>query len=350
MLFWIFFIVTVLFLVMPKRIGVRKVSDDCQWLGVLFITIVGVIRFDVGFDYPGYYNLLTPYLNEVALARFEPICKFLFYAVYPIGWPPLVFILFGLMTYGLTFYILKRYTANFPLAIITYVAFFYVVSLGPIRQGAAMAVVLYSYRYMRSNDFIRFIVCAVIAVMLHKSAAVCLIFPIIYRYFNIKWLVISGIGIFILYGTVIYALGKYFGYGIYLGALQKYENTGGTITRFLFLAINVVLLWLTRKSGDGSDVRKLLYITTFGSLFPFLLGGHLGGRMSWYFMVYLCIAIPNVLSGFPVMVRRSGGMLLACYFALFMYIASNNPMKAPYTPYRTIFSINYETPDFKFSK
>ena len=76
---------------------------------------------------------------------------------------------------------------------------------------------------------------------------------------------------------------------------------------------------------------------------PFLIGGHLGGRVAQYF----CLLVPRVLRGYTSTVRNWYIFGLSTYFLLLVYVSTQNPLKTPFTPYQTIFTANLENPVFK---
>lgn len=93
--------------------------------------------------------------------------------------------------------------------------------------------------------------------------------------------------------------------------------------------------------------RKLLYVTSFGAIWPFVLGGHLGGRIGWYFLIYLCVLVPHVLVQCKTTLRSLYATALVVYFLLFVYITTLNPIKQPLTPYQSILTTDTRHPIFK---
>ena len=46
-----------------------------SYIGITIIILVSILRFDVGWDYPGYYETVYPSLDTYAIDRFEPFNK-----------------------------------------------------------------------------------------------------------------------------------------------------------------------------------------------------------------------------------------------------------------------------------
>lgn len=158
-----------------------------SYIGITIIILVSILRFDVGWDYPGYYETVYPSLDTYAIDRFEPFNKIICQLVSYTKWPPLLFIIYGLITYILVFSTLRKYTDNLFLATLTYLAFFYTTSLGPIRQGVALAIVLYAYRYLVTKAYLKYIGAVVIAGMFHYTAFVCILIPVIFYFMLIPF-------------------------------------------------------------------------------------------------------------------------------------------------------------------
>lgn len=344
MLFWALFFIAVCLLTAQYKLGGTRRPAYFVYIGIIFIIFIAIFRFDVGFDYPAYYHSVYPRLALQKLDRIEPLSTQLFYIADYFKYPPLVFILFGLITYGFAFYALKKYTDDFFLATLVFITFFFMTTMGVIRQGAAMGVILFSYKYIKDFCLWKYALCVMLAWSLHASAAVAICIPIIYRYFNFKLLIICVAGLFALFKCGMSLVeDNLLGYENYLKHMDDME--GGKFTRIVYVAINVIMFYLARHSKK--EVYPLLYISSLGCAFPFIFGGHLGGRIANYFLIFLCISIPNTLRVYVRPVRRVAASVLFLYFIAIVFISSRNKEKSPYTPYQTIFTVDLEHPVFK---
>ena len=89
-------------------------------------------------------------------------------------------------------------------------------------------------------------------------------------------LIIIGVGI----RVIIRLYAEYFGYTYYL--LADVEYSGGSLISYVYPLVIISLCVLSWKKRDWLT-RKLLYVTSFGAIWPFVLGGHLGGRIGCIF-------------------------------------------------------------------
>lgn len=346
MLFWTLFIIVISLLLSKIRV---KDNNNCtkNFLPIIatifFIVAVSIFRYDVGWDYPNYYEAAKLPIDHVAVDKFEPLDKGIYYIAFFLEWPHSVFIIFGILTYSIVFYTLYRFSANFSLSVLTYIAFFYSTSIGPIRQGLAIAVILWGVRYLYELNYLKYFVVCIVAMLFHSSAIVAVIIPFIYHHFNLKYTILSIIGVIFLFKLILAPIAEALEYMSYLQ--EGVELKGGDLIRYLFPAIYIILLILGKARNFKNN--QLLYVGAIGCVFPFILGGHIGGRVAYYFTIYLTLLIPQVFSLYNIQIRRIAAIGLISYFLLFIYTTTKNPMKTPFTPYKTIFSKDYELKKFK---
>ncbi len=103
MLFYVIFILSVVILMGNRPVNKNRKLGYGSYIGITIIILVSILRFDVGWDYPGYYETVYPSLDTYAIDRFEPFNKIICQLVSYTKWPPLLFIIYGLITYILDF-------------------------------------------------------------------------------------------------------------------------------------------------------------------------------------------------------------------------------------------------------
>lgn len=344
MLFWVIFIFIVLvFIKNPTKKGMLKPET---WLTLIFVLLVLCIRFDVGYDYFSYYyTALGPpsIIESRDMELFDYIIFIFCYKVF--DWPPLVFIIYGIITLIPAYYILYKYSSNFKIAIITYISFFYLTDMGLLRQAVAITIVLCGYKYLINYNLGKYLLCCLIAYFFHNSAVCAIFIPLIYRYFNWKSTIVSLITIFIVFGIILKPIIELLEYENYLERLD--ELKGGGIMMYFNVILIAILLFLVRKKKKIQNYN-LFYILTIGCVMPFLIGGHLGARISSYFLVYLCFLIPEIFKQYKLNERSLCCFALSIFFILNIYVSTKSPSKSPFTPYQTIFQVDdFHHPHFK---
>lgn len=158
-------------------------------LTVMFFSLLAGLRdSSVGLDTQSYCNIFEAIrLNDYTLAwrnierGFIEICKFLLkinrddnFLLFSFAFVANGFIIFRLWDF--------RKISSFPIAIVSYYATFYFLSINIIRQFCAIAIIFWGTRYLKEKKYIAYLICVLSAFVFHRSALVGLL----YYYFEIK--------------------------------------------------------------------------------------------------------------------------------------------------------------------
>lgn len=357
MLFYVFLLVFIIVVIgrykivndytlMPKKMAYLYIE--------VFLIIIAVLRFDVGFDFKNYYNLIVFNYLDNEVKRFELIPRVLLNVAYKRKSPVLFFITCGIPTYVLIFKAIKENSVSRYESFLIYICVFFLESLGTVRQWLAMAVLFYAFKYLRKKKYYSYILCCIIAFYCHKSSIIASLFIfLIYNYGGIKLYYPLCFGLIFL-GKRLLLLTEKIGvlgsYTYYLRVFDKMQNTGGEKTKYFFLLIWFFCYFFHKKIPNNLYIKKILRICAFGLIFPFILGGHLGSRLGEYFYVYLIFLIPEVVEGndFIRQYRKIFMIIFYLYFVFFLYTNHKNSGNA-YIPYRfyPLEKVFTETPKIK---
>jgi hypothetical protein len=344
MLFYIIFIFLLVVLLAEYRIGGRKKPSVLLYIGFLFFYAVLIFRFDVGWDYPNYYKSVYPTLGD--LSHNEPIGKCFFYITDFFHFPPLFFMIVGTISCYFVFRTLLQSSDSVLLGLLTFLAFFTGMIFSGVRQGMALSVILFSYRYLTQGKWLQYILMCVLAGLMHYSAFVCLLFPFLYKFLSSSFRLIMVLSILVIGGKVMLAdIIEQIGY--YEGYLTNTDLQGGTILPFVYIAVLLILYILAMLRKGNESNKRLIRLALMGTAFPFLLGGHIGTRLCYYFMIYICVFLPNIATQYRTGMRICFATCLITLFFGVLYVGKINPIKNPYMPYRTIFSVDLDHPVFK---
>ena len=149
MLFYILFICIVLSLFFLSRVfpdGSRRYYFF-ELVGLFVIIFIGIFRFDVGWDYINYYNYIDK-IEVNQIIRLEPLSQIFCIIAILFDNPPLLFVLFGLPTYLIFFHSFKKYSVNFQLSVLIFLAFFYLESFTSVRQILALRMTFWGFKYI----------------------------------------------------------------------------------------------------------------------------------------------------------------------------------------------------------
>lgn len=347
MTFWFLFILTVFLCLGEFNIGGHWNRSLMQGVGICIIVLVSVLRFDVGFDYMSYYQDISGNTYD----RYEPICWLIFHFAYIIKYPPIAFMLIACLTYSFVFPTIRKFSVNSFVGIMIYVCMFYLISLNTMRQSLAIAIVFWGVRYILQRSLFKYVLTCVFASLFHSSAIVSILFYPLYRFVSAKYLPMVILIIAMGYRLVLELfLNMNFYAGFSDAVLELSEEDanlgGGSYTRYAMVVIVVFIYFLAWMKKADVDYR-LLSFPTMGCLFPFILGSHIGSRVSEYFCIYLCLVIPQVLNAYNVRFRTMIVGAFMCYFLLFI-AAGRNQKRPSFLPYQTVFNIqNIEKPLFR---
>ena len=348
MLFWIFFtIASIVFMFWGTYSKEDKIIFIAYWI---FLTIVSTLRFDVGYDYDGYWNCVVPIEDSFfeilfsdyqynalyfEFSRNEVIPRIFYYIVASIDCRPLLFVIYGILTYYFIFKSIKEHSSYPFLSISLYIALFYLSSLGIIRQALAESIVLYSLKYVKGKRLVPFCLLIVIASLIHKTAFLAIVIYPIYNYVPLLFL-ISILLSLLIFNKAISIIVEYLGYSIYMLSKTSYE--GGSILKIFYLFIFAFVIFLNKNKKNNENSR-MLRVIFLGVALPFCGMGHLTTRVSEYFNCFLIILLPNLLDNI-----FSTKRYLICYiisiaftwFILSVYWSTFNEIKEPFTPYRCV--------------
>ena len=323
-------------------------------IGMGIIVFFSVFRFDVGWDYSVYWTLPVPIEDGwdalwreyewrsayAEFSRFEPMARFFYLIAAYFDCRILLFVIYGVLTYSLIFSTILRYAKDPVTSILAFLAFNYLIPLGEMRQGLAIAIVFFSLRYIIDKQPVRFLFCIALAGLGHFSAfAMVLLYPL-YHFFSFRMTFITTIILLVcgeIVQSTILSSTRYQGY-------LDFESVGGRYLRLIFIFIFILLYCATHFFSSKEDKEgniALLKICLIGVTFPFIFGNHIGGRISNYFNIYQTLLFSNALimvNQKHLMFRMLLHLLLVSYFFLLIFWSSLSPTrKSPFIPYRCYF-------------
>lgn len=344
----------------------RYINNWCFFILLVFI----IIRFDVGWDYRWYYVLgeqqklirLPLLINTDSFSEYyhygvgvfdylrcELLTKFIYKITWFLKFPPEFAI--GIHAF-LMLYFFKKGLENFKLETnITWIIFytfplFYFSFFSLIRQGVAICIVFYSYKYIKEKNFLKYIFYILLAFFFHKSAFIMLFAYFLqflrlkekYKYFLFGLLIISifceKIIQFILTNIHIPII---YGYRAYF---VPQEGISGTKIYYLILVIYIYIFVLT--IFNSAFIKKnytLINYYTIGSFIylTFRILRDIGIRASIYMLFFL---IPIVGKGSLNNKKFKYVILVLCFLLLNLRLVNDlkQNIRQEFIPYQTIFN------------
>ncbi|MCS2767341.1 EpsG family protein [Bacteroides thetaiotaomicron] len=161
-MFYLFFLLIVLFLlyIQSRKRQYSTVAGICVPIIIIFVVIC---RYRVGYDYLTYYTLIENEEEAQILYLFSPLSIVWAEIALYFESPQMLFVLFGLPTFALLIFTLKKYSKDYALSVTILICFFFFTSLSIIRQALALAICFYGYRFIVKRSLIKYILCILIA-------------------------------------------------------------------------------------------------------------------------------------------------------------------------------------------
>lgn len=345
----------------------NKRSNNICFVILLIFT---VMRFDVGWDYRWYYILATKdeFVNLSFFVTKDEILNFIasnnwdfvswnYYRIeminkifYKLIWflkisPQFIIVIYGFFT---LFFIKKGldnekiYTNNTWLFYFCFpVMWFSHISI--MRQGLAVSIIFYSYKYIKNREFLKYFIFVMIASFIHKSSGIMII---LYFLYNLNFIINRWIYLLsLIVAPIIKYIVFYIMTNLNILILAKYKHyilnkAGGGGTKIYWIMLVLYILILIGIFVDKNLYKKYKFLITivllglyiYISLISF---GHAGPRLAAYFLIFLLYLIPwieNILKKLKLSKNILSFSLLVIML-LTLYIDINISLKSQFVPY-----------------
>jgi hypothetical protein len=355
MLIYLIFILLIFFLSKLDKIKImRGVKLYGFTVAFILIFIFTSLRFDVGYDYSMYYELIEGdikyYTDQINRIEYIPRQLIIFSRF--IGFYQFFFIVSSFVIYYFFYSAIKENSEDKWISTLIFVCFpvFFFMSLSVIRQFIAIAIIFYSFKFIKRREFWKYLAVIICCFFIHNSSILALPIYFIYGNFINKKIIVF-----------IYLLGFFSSktlaflielsserYSIYLNEIK---GDGGSLILIFFQVLGLFLLPLVYNFRDKEDKDFNFYLLTYyiglfiwASLSKF---GHAGIRGGLYYMTFTILLIPhlkNKIKEYKI-VRNSIAIICFLFFFINLYIGSKHKVKDANLPYQTYFFKS--TKDFK---
>ncbi|WP_251623359.1 EpsG family protein [Odoribacter lunatus] len=325
-------------------------NTETYILFVLFVTIAG-LAYETGVDWRLYkfsyenINNLTDVIskkNFFATSGFivEPGFAFLGSISKSISREFQLLVLFvNVICAIFIFKHLRYYTFHYYLFFLLYLGYIYfTLNMSGIRQAIAVAIFIYSIKYIKENRIKNYMLCCFTAALFHVSALVTIPIYWISKFRPqpvIIWILIfSGCFIYVCQISLINSLILQFASifdNPFIDKIVKYslesEETQSTVSPKIFLYILLLVILLRRKKiliqkNSYTEILLNVYIF-FLIMLEFLWDtGDVIERLRYYFIISLFILLPNLCFSF----RRVSNRFLGMVFIYVLSLWSSNPI------------------------
>lgn len=329
-----------------KKINIKP--NMINYIGLILIVLFSVFRYDVGADYPSYYMSVN---NPIFSEDFEFLSLLIVQVARYFNYPPLLFILFGLITYYCFFKTMVSYSQNLLLSVLIYLSFFYFTDLSIIRQATAVSITFYGFKYIKDKKLIKYILTCIFAFLFHESALIAIPIYFIFNYLSFKITIILSLGIYLSF-SIIGLLLNYYDYFYSYILIKDVLDKSGNIIKYIFLIIFVLMFLYDRISSKNKNRDSYYSVIIFGLLSFLLLGGHVGYRVGEYFLIYFILLIPLFFHDFKLYYLKQIYIFFSILFFSYTpyYNFSVKGSKSDIVPYQSVLIIDEENTPFRIYK
>lgn len=220
--------------------------------------LVGGLRYGVGTDFFTYVGMYEKH-SKVSLG-FELFCLIArLFDNYMV-----MFFLFNFFTLLFVFLGLRNINKEIrPLAYFCYLFMFYTTSFNVIRQGLAVAIIFYAYKYIINKSFLKWSIFIIIASLFHITAILVFPFYIVFtsqkNFVKLFYLVLFMV-VALNYTAIINYIGRFNLFRHYVIYVNDYNIKSNN---YMFFANIILLLYYLsnrQKYYKFDETRNTLYI------------------------------------------------------------------------------------------
>lgn len=255
-----------------------------------------------------------------------------------------------LIIYICLFISLRKYTENYPLAVVLFMGLWFFFTFTYLRQVLAATVIWLSIQYVIERKFWKFLVVFLIGFSIHNSAII--FFPLYFiplKKFSPKLIV--GVMLFLLLlglSSLPNSLFEVYETSSIVDRHAEYNASGDL--RIAYILEAFFFLYLILKSykyipTDKSHVVLLNMALIFCGILLLFVRSENGGRLSWYYMIGIISTI--TLIGSHRYNIKTMGTFLILGISLFLYLRIYTGWQAYnlLSPYKTFLTDGYREND-----
>lgn len=307
----------------------KKNSKTFLILSMLpLVILVGFRSINVGTDTNGYvnafYRLMDGTMSSVDIAWLSFGYRFIAKVVGTIFGKNYIMLNLTIAILTLTF-MYKSITNNskdevMSLYILFSTCLFYQL-FNQSRQMLSIAIVLYSYKFIRNRNLKYFLISIILATLIHSSAIIFLPFYFLSNIELNKKSIFKYLFMFLfmfLAWNFMFKLISMTKYGQTYILTNYYQASNSSIINFIFRFCLIVFLFLFKKSADSDENNKYLYnIGIWCTVFSFItIRYYIFGRISTYFYAFYILIVPNILSTLKKNKNFYKGIMYIIFFML----------------------------------
>ena len=346
------FVFSIAMLFIAKKFEQNKIIKMGAYiLAGLSFFVVSAIRYDVGTDY--FYTYAPRYISlgqgleiskiEFGYALIEKVCLLITkdYAI--------LFAVTSAIIIGLTFYTIYR-ESPYPILSVTiyFLMGFFFHSMNIMREYLAISILLFSYKFLVDKQYLKFIICGIIAFFLHSSSLIFIVAFLLCdrEVFDLKRTIIVSIVLLIfgkyIWHYVVELIVNHTRFAVYIGS--KFDKSKLRLFDIIINSILYLIMYYLYKNCKNVGRKENFYLNMQAcSLFFMTLAAtmYLLFRLSFYFGIFSIIGIPYLLNKSDIDTKKKIIIIAILVASLCTYITKMNVIgnTDEVKPYKTILTV-----------
>lgn len=344
LIYWINFVL----IVFMAFVNTIKKERNLQYVSLAIIVLVNVAigslrSTHVGTDTGGYLLAMPDIVSQSIPMIFEyerdPFFWFIMKLLnYITNSPILPFTFIAVTFWSFSAYTIKKFSPDIFIALLVFVSFrfsdFY---MNAMRQGVAIAIILFSFKFISEKKPIHFILIVLLASLFHKSALV--FFPAYFLQFirldKVRWIIPFLLVFFFVFRSLIfnnifvYLINDSEQYSLYIND----ETQHGILYFILYLVSFLMCYFFSLNSDNNRNFNLLLNLVFIGVLFQIIcLSNAAFNRIAIYFSQFFLLIIPYVYKFMIPKIGETYAFLFWIAFFVGLYVLGGPaPGVVPYT-------------------
>lgn len=272
----------------------RKNTKVYYFIFLSVLILFAGLRFNVGVDYQSYGDFFSLVLSGANIYMEDSFILLVKFINLIDGEEQLLYFVYAFLTVIFTSKFIEYFSLNKVLSLYIYFTFavFYLASFNGIRQALAVAIFMYSIKFIFERNLFKYILLIMIATFVHKTAVLMLpLFFILNKQLNIVKFVSIFLGYYFFEQLI-----------LFIGISQAYLNNFDSVTDeginpFVYL---LVVMFLFLYKIDFKYKTLGLNLTFFAILLgitPLLttIPSNYIVRMTSYFTFGILFILPNLM-------------------------------------------------------
>lgn len=258
-----------------------------------------------------------------------------------------------LIIYICLFVSIRKYTENYPLAVILFLGLWFFFTFTYLRQVLAATIVWLGIQYVIDRKFLKFLIVFLIGFSMHNSAII--FFPLYFipiKKFSPRLIVGVMLALLILGITSLpNSLFEVYESSSVVERHAEYNASGGLRIPYVLEAFFFLYLILKNYKFIPTDKSRIVMLNMsllFCGILLLFVRSENGGRLSWYYMIGIIATITSICTYKTNIQNKIPIFLIGLSLLLYIRIYTGWQVYLNLYPYKTFFTNGVRVGDYSW--